>query len=72
MPRSRMVAARASNSSVGADLRVQLRVVADVVAVLAARARPEERRGVAIADAEFAQVVDQRLRVPEGEMAVEL
>src|SRR5947209_14020593 len=58
--------------ALAARLRVDLRVVNDVVAVRASRARPQHRRRVAVGDAEFAEVFDERACLLEGEVAVEL
>src|SRR6185369_4082662 len=55
-----------------AQLVAQPVVVADVVAVRAAGGGLEERRGVAVADAERLQVVQQRRRVVEGQPGPEL
>jgi hypothetical protein len=55
-----------------AQLGVDARVVADVVAVHAARSGRQNRRQVQVADAQPGQVVHQRRRLREGERAVEL
>ena len=57
---------------VGADLRVQARRIDDVVAVQAARARGQKRRGVDVGDAERVEIGDQRRRVAQREVAIEL
>jgi hypothetical protein len=55
-----------------ARLRVDLRVVNDVVAVRAAGPGLQNGRGVAVGDAEVAEVLDERAGLLEGEVAVEL
>jgi len=56
--------------AVGADLGVQVRVVDDVIAVHAPRARHQERRRVDVRDAQRVEVVDQRGCVAEREVFV--
>ena len=55
-----------------ADLRIQHRVVDDVVAVSAARPRPQIGRAIEVADAEGRKIGDERRRVREPELAVKL
>ena len=54
------------------DLRIQLVVVGDVVAVHTARARFQDGRGIAVRDAEALQVRDQPARVFEAKPTVKL
>ncbi len=55
-----------------ADLRIQLIVVDDVVAVLAAGAGFQDGRGIAVADAELPKIGNQLARVFEAKIFVEL
>ena len=57
---------------VGADLRVELCRIGDVVPVRAAGHGFQVRGGIAVADAEIVQVVHDGVRLPEREAAVEL
>ncbi len=56
----------------GAELRVQVIEVDDVVAVGRARPRGGDRRGVDVTDAERSQVGDDGVRVGKAEVLVEL
>ena len=55
-----------------AKLRVEPVGIDDVVAMHAARARVKDRRRVNIADTEFAQIRDHRVRVGKAELRGEL
>src|SRR5205823_5417400 len=57
---------------VGADLGVEAGRIDDVVAVQAARARGQKWRRVDVGDSERVEIGDQRGRVAQREMAVEL
>ena len=56
----------------GADRRVELVVIRYIIAMQAVRAGFEIRRGITIADAKRIEIVGDRLRVPEGKVAVKL
>ncbi len=64
--------AEADEGLLAAELRVDLAVVDDVVAVHRARPRLVDRRGVDVADAELGEIRDDLGRVVEGEVLVEL
>ena len=57
---------------VSPKLRIELAVIANVIAVGAARSSFQKGRGVAVADTEVVQVIEQRGGIREGEAAVEL
>ena len=70
MPRARSAAGEAPERRLAAQLLAQAVVVADVVAVAGVRRGLEERRGVAVADAEPLEVGQQGGGVVEGEVRV--
>src|SRR5439155_21142157 len=57
---------------VSPKLRIELAVIANVIAVGAARSSFQKGRGVAVADTEVVQVIEQRGGIREGEATVEL
>jgi len=65
-------AAKAGEAVVVADLRIEAVIIDDVVAMRAASARLEKRRGVDVADTERCKIGRERGSVVEGEIAVEL
>jgi hypothetical protein len=71
MPRAQ-AAGEVDERGGASDLGIEPGRIGDVVAVQASRPRLQERRGVAVGDTERVEVVDDRGRVREGELVVEL
>ena len=72
IPRARRLALSVRKSSSSTEFRIDAAVVADVVAVWTALARREDRRAVAVGDAETVEIADHPLDVGEPHVAAQL